>query len=580
MSEDMSVYNELRLRKQLCDAVIRVDGVEFHVHKVILCSCSPYFRALFSHWSTPDCQIYDIHGVTAELMKVIVEFAYTGFVPVTQDNAQELFTAADRFNIMGILEACGDFIEQELSPQNCIGIWLFAETYYYPGLREKAFLFTLNHFEEVVATSEEFLSLPTEHLYEIVQSDQLSVKQEETVYEAILKWIAFAPEERKEYVCVLLSNVRLALISPKYIIKNVIENEFVKSSPEYRATVLETLNLIVDHMSKNFSKSLLCHSFARPRLPSSILLAVGGWTDGSPTNIIEAYDPRTDLWIRMDYPEHIRRAYHGAVFLNKSVYCVGGFDSVERFSTVHRFDLATHTWHEVSPMHSSRCFVSVTVMDEYIYAMGGYNGHSRLETAERYEPRSNQWTLIASMHEQRSDASSATLQNRVYICGGFNGRQCLSTAECYNPNTDQWTLITSMNSMRSGVGVIAYANRIFAVGGFDGSRRLATAEAYSPSTNTWDTVLSMKIPRSNFGISVIDDCLFVVGGYNGSTTASEVEYYDEKTNGWSDASNMEISRSALSCCVVHGLSTMANNAVLPFFHFPQMLDEEEEEMEA
>lgn len=44
MSENFSMYNELRVRQQLCDAVIRVNGVEFMVHKVILCSCSLYFK--------------------------------------------------------------------------------------------------------------------------------------------------------------------------------------------------------------------------------------------------------------------------------------------------------------------------------------------------------------------------------------------------------------------------------------------------------------------------------------------------------------------------------------------------------
>lgn len=203
--------------------------------------------------------------------------------------------------------------------------------------------------------------------------------------------------------------VRVAWMSPKYIINNVIENKFVKSSPEYQTTILKMLKLVVDHMFKSFSKSLLCHSSARPRLPSVILLAVGGWTDGSSTNLIEAYNPRTDLWVRVAYPEPTPRAYHGVVFLNKSLYCVGGYDSIQQFSTVHKFDLTTHTWHEVSPMNSSRCFVSVTVMDGYIYAMGGFDGHIRLESAERYDPRRNQWTLIAPMHEQRSDASSAAL---------------------------------------------------------------------------------------------------------------------------------------------------------------------------
>lgn len=44
MSENSSVFNELRLEQQLCDAVIRVDNVEFHAHKVVLCNHSPYFR--------------------------------------------------------------------------------------------------------------------------------------------------------------------------------------------------------------------------------------------------------------------------------------------------------------------------------------------------------------------------------------------------------------------------------------------------------------------------------------------------------------------------------------------------------
>ncbi len=41
-----NIINELRLEKQLCDAVIVVDGAEFHVHKNILCGCSPYFMTL------------------------------------------------------------------------------------------------------------------------------------------------------------------------------------------------------------------------------------------------------------------------------------------------------------------------------------------------------------------------------------------------------------------------------------------------------------------------------------------------------------------------------------------------------
>ncbi|XP_038577488.1 kelch-like protein 10 [Micropterus salmoides] len=577
MSKNSSVYDELRLEQQLCDAVIRVDDVEFHAHKVILCNYSSYFRALFTHWSTPDSRIFDIPNVSLDMMKLIIEFAYSGFVPVTQENVQDLFIAADRFNVKGIIQACSDFLEEQLAPQNCIGIWWFTDIYYNPELKHKAYVYMLNHFEEVAATSEEFLLLSVEELAKIIENDQLIVKNEKMVFEAVLRWIAYAPEERREHISLLLPKVRLALMNPEYIIDSVTENELVKASEECRPILVKTLEDMLDLRTRRFSDSIICNSLARPRLPPAILLAVGGWSGGSPINCIEAYDVRADRWVSVTKSEETPRAYHGAAFLNGSLYCVGGFDSVEQFSTVHRFDLGTHTWQEVAPMHSSRCYVSITVMDGFIYAMGGYDGHHRLQTAERYQPSTNQWTLIAPMHEQRSDASCTVLHGKVYICGGFNGTDCLSSVECYNAETNQWTLKASMGSRRSGIGVIAYGDHVFAVGGFNGTSRLRTAEAYNPHTDTWRAVPSMLSPRSNFGIAVIDDRLFVVGGFNGFTTTFDIECFDVETGEWSDVCDMEISRSALSCCVVYGLPNIAEYAAPR--HSLQSSDEAEDEVE-
>ena len=90
----------------------------------------------------------------------------------------------------------------------------------------------------------------------------------------------------------------------------------------------------------------------------------------------------------------------------------------------------------------------------------------------------------------------------------------------------------------------------------------------------------MLTPRSNFGISVINDCLFVVGGYNGIDTIFDVEFFDVRTHEWFDARDMEISRSALSCCVVSGISNMADYAAtLKPPEFLQLPCEEANEME-
>lgn len=207
--------------------------------------------------------------------------------------------------------------------------------------------------------------------------------------------------------------VRLALMSPEYIMETVNDNEMVKTSDKCRPVLLRAMEAMLDIRTQSCSDGIFFNPLSRPRIPHEVLLAIGGWSGGSPTNSIEAYNVCADRWVNISNYGEAPRAYHGTAFLNGSVYCVGGFDNVEQFSTVHRFDLGTHTWQEVAPMHSSRCYVSVTVMDGYIYAIGGYDGHDRLETAERYQPQTNQWTLIASMHNQRSDASCTTHAGKV-----------------------------------------------------------------------------------------------------------------------------------------------------------------------
>ncbi|XP_063794909.1 kelch-like protein 10 [Pseudophryne corroboree] len=552
-----SIFNELRLEGKLCDVVIKVNGHEFKAHKNILCSCSPYFRALFtSSWNSLEKKLYNIPGISQDMMRLIIEYAYTRSVTITTNNVEELLITADQLNIMGIVQACSEFMIGQLCSENCIGICKFTEYYYCPDLQQKAYLYILHNFEDIVKTSDEFLELSAMELRDFIEKDELNIKQEDVLFEAIIKWINHDLTARKQYISTLLSEVRLALMNPDYFMNSVKTHNYVKDNEECKPIIANASQNMCDLNMHGVAKSDFRNPQTRPRLPYAILLAIGGWSGGSPTNAIESYDARADRWVNVTCHVETPRAYHGTAYLKGYVYIIGGFDSMDYFNSVKRFDPLKKTWQEVAPMHSKRCYVSITVFDNHIYAMGGYDGYVRLNTAECYEPESNQWTMIAPMHEQRSDASATTLDGKIYICGGFNGNECLFTAEVYSPEIGQWNLITPMRSRRSGVGAIAYGDQIYVVGGFDGVTRLRSVEAFSPTTNTWSTVPSMFNPRSNFGLELVDDLLFVVGGFNGFTTTYNVECYDEKTGEWYDAQDMRVYRSALSCCVVPGLSNV------------------------
>ncbi|XP_076002993.1 kelch-like protein 10 [Genypterus blacodes] len=555
------VFNELRLQEELCDAIITVQNEDFHIHKIILSGCSEYFRALFTRWSHPADQMYEIVHVSPDIMRLIIEFAYIGSEEVTPHNVKELYIACDFFKVIGLMEACCRFMGDHLSKDNCIDIWQLTENFFCPTLNGDAFHFILQHFTEACASSE-FIKLSIQQLLKLIEADQLLVRDESTVFEAILHWIDHSPEERTTYISQILPKVRLALMTPDYFVTNVINNMMLMCDTECQETVKTAQTLLNDGIVRYPG---IYHPLARPRLPASILLAIGGRIKNGysvATNAIEAYDICADLWVNLTNPEESPRSQLGVVFLNGSVYCVGGNTEIQYFSSVRRFDLATHTWHQVASMKLRRCCVSITALNGCIYVIGGNDGHNCHSTAECYNPESNQWTDIASMNERRSHASCTNFQGKVYICGGFSGESFLSSAEYYSPDIDQWFQIAAMSIHRYGLGVVALEEQIYAVGGKNEESYINSAEVYNPQTNSWQPVTPMLTPRKGFGIEVLDGRIFVVGGFDGFTVIPNVESYDHNTGEWSEATNMRISRSDLCCCVVSGITNMADYAAL------------------
>ncbi|KAJ8317347.1 hypothetical protein KUTeg_005251, partial [Tegillarca granosa] len=540
-----NVLADLRRSGKLCDAVIKVDNVEFPIHRAIVSACSPYFRALFSNelFDTDRREVI-IPGVSADIMEMIIDYAYTRDAPITSETVERLLPAADQFHVAGLIKACCDFLQSEIDSENCIGIRNFARTYFCHALERHAFRYILHNFGDIFTRSMEYLQLNIDEVCEILSSDDLNVKNEEIVFDAVIRWIDYDTERRKCHIPCLLKCVRLGLLTTQYFVEKVKSHPYIKENEMCKPVVIETLKFLYDLDMDEEKDVDLNNPLAKPRFPHEVLFVVGGWSGGSPTNIVETYDTRADRWIVSDCVDSGPRAYHGTAAIGFLIYIIGGFDGMDYFNSVRCFDPVDKTWSEVAPMNAKRCYVSVAVLDEYIYAMGGFDGHVRQNTAERYLPEKNQWSLIHPMCHQRSDASATTLDGKVYICGGFNGQECLSSAEYYCPDTNQWTLINAMRNRRSGIGVISYRGSLYALGGFNGITRMNTGEKYNPVTNSWQTIPEMYNPRSNFAVEVIDDMVFAIGGFNGVTTIFNVEY---------DATDMNLYRSALSACVVKGL---------------------------
>ncbi|XP_055005254.1 kelch-like protein 10 [Boleophthalmus pectinirostris] len=534
-----------------CDAVLLVQHQTFLVHKLILIDSSQFFRAMFERWDHHNDKDFRVGGISPETMSLVLEWIYTKSIVLRAETVQDLLLAADMLLLDQLVLLCFQFMEENMSPENCIGIWKFSDVVLSSKTRDLARRFILRKFEEVM-DCEEYQDLTGEELSGFIERDELHVKDETVVFKAIVHWTNHNVQERREHFPQLLSKVRFVEISCNFIHDNILNNPLVNniSCSSIMANALDTISELIINPGA-------LHRLHRPRLPEAVLLAVGGMSSGNPINEIEAYDYKVDRWVHIMNSER-PRAYHGCVFLDGSLYCVGGYDGPEYFNSVSRLDLATNTWHEMAPMDHRRCYVSVAALNGLIYAMGGFDGNTRLNTAEVFDPQTRCWSLITPMNEQRSDAKCAALNGKIYICGGFDGSQCLQTAECYSPETNQWSFIAPMTTRRSGVSVTAYDNSIYVVGGFDGTERLRSVEVYSPRSDSWREVASMNTTRSNFGIAVLNNRIFAVGGYDGFSTTFRAEAYDPLVDSWSEVCGMDVFRSALNCCVISDLPNMSD----------------------
>ncbi|XP_066583829.1 kelch-like protein 10 [Prorops nasuta] len=551
------VWSELRSNEQLCDGLINcARDRSFPIHRAILSAVSPYFKALFVNSlksGKNETNEVSIDFASPDIFRLILDYAYTGTCNVTADNVEQLLPLADQFEVLGIVQLCCQFLLQELRPENCLGIVKFARYYFCNSLEEKGRKFIRYRFKSIFTQSPEFKDLTHEELVAILQDDDLNVRNEELVFEAMKSWVEFNSEKRKSFLPTLLSCIRFGFLNYNYFNNTVLRWKFVVGNKKCKK-ILALASDCLNEQEAKYGEIDLHHPLSKPRIPYEILFAIGGWSAGSPTNFIETYDTRADRWFLSVNTDVTPRAYHRLCVLDNLIYMIGGYDGKKHFNTVRCFDPITKEWRERACMYNARCYVSLCTHGGKIYALGGYNGYTRMNSAERYDPVKNQWELIPSMYMQRSDASAAALEDKIYIVGGFNGLEIFNTAEVFDVETNQWSFIRSMIHPRSGVSLVTYRDTLYALGGYNGAFRLSSVECYNPRQNdSWYEIAEMCTPRSNFAAVILDDMIFVIGGFNGTTTIASVECFDVDSNEWYDAAPMNLTRSGLSACVIAGL---------------------------
>ncbi|XP_066274185.1 kelch-like protein 24a [Branchiostoma lanceolatum] len=510
---------ELRCDNLLTDVILCVHGKEIPCHRNVLAACSEYFHAMFcnGHRESKEHKVA-IHEVSPDALQLLVDYAYTSEVTITEDNAGKLIEGANFFRILPVRDACVTFISNNLSAKDCLQMLHIGNVLSCPDLEKNARLCALKEFAAVSKTPE-FLSLTKDQLVMLISSDDLNAS-EETVYTAVMTWINHDTRKRKKEMRELMEPVRFPFMDKLYFLENVERNEVVRKSCQDILTEA--------HRCQHFPGEVQSPR-TRPRRISGLreaVVVIGGTVDGGTFNgddseyndtitmtysaeptksswttmrktvdfnpevdpvpvavlgsseivmafdgrCVRLYQPERDSWFNLARMNHVKRIDHQLAVLYGKVYAIGGREYYIPLSSVEVYDRSQHKWTEGVPLPQARHQHAVAVLDGSIYVMGGYEETSdetrETSTVYRFSPGDSQWQSMSDMPMKGAHISASALNGSIYAITGKPAQVLCS----YTPGDDGgvWTIVAS--GIRESCGMTVFRGKIYILGGKEGGQ--------------------------------------------------------------------------------------------------------------
>jgi N-acetylneuraminic acid mutarotase len=202
------------------------------------------------------------------------------------------------------------------------------------------------------------------------------------------------------------------------------------------------------------------------------IYAIGGWNIdpaypyGGVVDLNHMYDPVANTWITTTKPLPIPVSGAGGVVLNDKIYVIGGYTGAINTNIVQIYDPASDIWSAGTPMHSARSEFGAVVWNGLIYAIGGQSSID-FNDFEIYDPVSNLWSDGPALPERRKSMAVAVRQGKIYVIGGANvgASGVNNTMFVYDPGTNLWSTGDPMPTARHACRTAVISDKIYVIGG-------------------------------------------------------------------------------------------------------------------
>ncbi|KAL4657164.1 kelch repeat and BTB domain-containing protein 2 [Arapaima gigas] len=475
----VSLLEQLKLfyeQKLLTDVVLVVEDAEIPCHKMVLATCSSYFRAMFTSGLSESKQSHiHLQNMDPATLRIIITYAYTGNLAITDSTVEPLYETACFLQVEDVLLRCREYLVKKINVDNCVRMLSIGDLFCCAELKQSAKRMVEHKFAAVYR-QEAFLQLSHELLVDVLSSDNLNVEREETVREAAMLWLENDMESRSQYLSSVLSHIRIDALS------EVTQRAWFQGLPSNDKSV------VVQGLYKSMPK------FFKPRLGMTkeemlifVEVASESLGEGAGAGIPLAtvcYSPQADKVYKLcNLPGELQKV--GALVTpDNDVFIAGGqvplkasisikrgklqtpFRSVDSF---YWLDAQQNTWVPKTPMLCARVRPWLVHCEGLIYAVGGDCVGSELNrhTVERYDWKKDEWSMadtwveMATRRTSRCFASAAAFGDLIFYVGGLHvaGNSSLRmpaglsegspvTVEIYDMNRNEWRVAASVPAKR------------------------------------------------------------------------------------------------------------------------------------
>ena len=173
----------------------------------------------------------EVRGVSAAGLNLIINFIYTGELPLSITNIREVLAAGQHMNLKPVVNFCKTFLIKEITIWNCVSFIQLSEEFNLPVVEEKTYSFIALHLNELVKT-EELQKLSFENISVLLDSNSLRNVTELELFEAARQWITF-DEDRYQHVRTLMEKIRFPQIPPRDLLRFVNFIDFMRIECNY-----------------------------------------------------------------------------------------------------------------------------------------------------------------------------------------------------------------------------------------------------------------------------------------------------------------------------------------------------------